>query len=322
MLEGGESLYSVQRGKALRARLDRQALLHGSGAGAAGPRLSLRNARDRRVRSWRTAGASRRLALVGGGDPNLSSRQLPYHPKLEFRKDRLEPMRELASQVAAAGVTAIEGDIVGDASRYVWDPYPPGWSLEDVSWGYGAPVSALAYNDNKVEVLIRPGLGASAPARLKMEPAIEYFNVRNLTRTATTRFVARRLRLRVAAPGSGGWTCGGRSRCARRDATWKSPSTTRPCSRRWRCGRRSSTRAEIARQRPRPASRDLRRRRSQTGSSPAAEAGGRGAGRAAIGAAVAAPASAPQGQPQPARRDVAARGGLPPPQRGQRRRRH
>lgn len=137
------------------------------------------------------------VALVGGGDPNLSSRHLPYHPKIEFREDRLEPMRELARQTAAAGVETIEGDIVGDASRYVWDPYPPGWSLEDVSWGYGAPVSALTYNDNKIEVLVRPGLGANAPARLKIRPDIEYFNVRNLTKTASTRFVARRLDLRV-----------------------------------------------------------------------------------------------------------------------------
>jgi len=137
------------------------------------------------------------LALVGGGDPNLSARHLPYHPKLEFRKDLLEPMRELARQLAAGGVRVIEGDVVGDASRYVWDPYPPGWSLEDVSWGYGAPVSALAFNDNKVKVRIRPGSGPNAPAQLKIEPPLDYFNVRNLTRTASTRFVARRLDLRV-----------------------------------------------------------------------------------------------------------------------------
>ena len=137
------------------------------------------------------------LVLLGGGDPNLSSRQLPYHPKLEFRDDRLEPMRELARQALAAGVEVVEGDIVGDASRYVWDPYPPGWSLEDVSWGYGAPVSALSYNDNKVEILIRPGQGLNAPAQLRIEPALAYFTVRNLTRTATTRMVARRLDARV-----------------------------------------------------------------------------------------------------------------------------
>jgi D-alanyl-D-alanine carboxypeptidase/D-alanyl-D-alanine-endopeptidase (penicillin-binding protein 4) len=137
------------------------------------------------------------LALVGGGDPNLSSRQLPYNFKLEFRDDRLEPMRELAKQVVAAGVEVIEGDIIGDASRYVWDPYPPGWDVQDLSWGYGAPVSALAFNDNRIDMLIRPGLGAGAPAQLRLEPKIEYFTVRNLTRTAATRTVARRLEARV-----------------------------------------------------------------------------------------------------------------------------
>ncbi|MBI1357062.1 MAG: D-alanyl-D-alanine carboxypeptidase/D-alanyl-D-alanine-endopeptidase [Acidobacteria bacterium] len=137
------------------------------------------------------------LVLVGGGDPNLSSRHLPYNPKIEFREDRLEPMRELARAAKAAGVTAVEGDVVGDATRYVWEPFPPGWSLEDVSWGYGAPVSALTFNDNTMDILVRPGSGAGQPAALKITPPLEYFNLRNLTRTAPSQTVARRLEMQL-----------------------------------------------------------------------------------------------------------------------------
>ena len=137
------------------------------------------------------------LVLLGGGDPNLSSRQMPYNSKLEFREDRLEPLRQLARTAKAAGLQVVHGDVVGDATRYVWDPYPPGWSLEDVSWGYGAPVSALAFNDNTVSILVRPGPAAGQPAALRLSPAIEYFDLRNLTRTAATATVARRLELRL-----------------------------------------------------------------------------------------------------------------------------
>ncbi len=137
------------------------------------------------------------LVLHGGGDPNLSSRQLPYHPRLEFHPDRLAPLRDLARQAVAAGLRIVEGDIVGDASRYVWDPYPPGWSLEDISWGYGAPTSALAFNDNQLQILVRPATAAGEPARLTPNPDLDYFHLRNLSVTASTRTVARRLDLRV-----------------------------------------------------------------------------------------------------------------------------
>ncbi len=136
------------------------------------------------------------LRLIGGGDPNLSARVIPYDPKIEFRDDRLEPIRELARQVAEAGVTSIQGDVIGDDRRYVWDPYPPGWSLDDVNWDYGAPVSALSVNDNRLEILVRPG-GPNAAARLRIKPDIPYYKIENRTRTRTTRRVAKRLEMRL-----------------------------------------------------------------------------------------------------------------------------
>ena len=136
------------------------------------------------------------LRLVGGGDPNLSARVIPYDPDIEYREDRLEPIRELARQVAEAGVNRVTGDVVGDDTRYVWDPYPPGWSLDDVNWDYGAPVSALSVNDNRIEILVRPG-AANGPARLRLKPDVPYYEIENRTKTKATRRVARRLEMRV-----------------------------------------------------------------------------------------------------------------------------
>lgn len=132
------------------------------------------------------------LRLVGGGDPNLSSRVLPYHPKDEFNEDRMLPVRDLAKQLVENGLRRVQGDVVGDDTRYVRQPHPPGWSIEDAVWGYGAPVSALSFNDNAVEILIRPG-PVGQPARLRFEPAFDYLKVENRTRTAPTRRVAQRL---------------------------------------------------------------------------------------------------------------------------------
>lgn len=137
------------------------------------------------------------LRLIGGGDPNFSSRIVPYDPKDEYGPDPMEPIRGLAQQAYDAGLRKVTGDIIGDDARYVWTPYPSGWSLEDATWSYGAPVSALSFNDNRIEILVRPGAGAGQSARLRIEPSFDYYAVRNETRTATTRTVAKRLSIEL-----------------------------------------------------------------------------------------------------------------------------
>ena len=136
------------------------------------------------------------LRLIGGGDPNLSARVIPYDPKIEYREDRLEPIREIARQIAAAGVNRVAGDVIGDDTRYVWDPYPSGWSIDDVTWDYGAPVSALSVNDNRIEILVRPG-AAGQPAQLRLQPEMPYYEIENRTETKASSRVARQLEMRV-----------------------------------------------------------------------------------------------------------------------------
>lgn len=122
------------------------------------------------------------LRLVGGGDPMLSARAVPYQ-KGPAAGDPLQAIEALAGQVVyAAGVRRIDGDIVGDDSAYVWAPYPEGWAQDDTVWDFGAPVSALAVNDNMLSLTLRTsGAGGRAPA-LFLSPAMEYYFLDNRVR--------------------------------------------------------------------------------------------------------------------------------------------
>ena len=100
------------------------------------------------------------LVLAGGGDPMLSARTVPYH-RGPVTGNPLKAIEALADQIFAGGVRRIDGDIVGDDSAYVWEPYPDGWVQDDEVWDYGAPVSALTINDNVFMLLLRPA-GTSA----------------------------------------------------------------------------------------------------------------------------------------------------------------
>ncbi len=122
------------------------------------------------------------LTLVGDGDPNLSGRELPYRVDSP-PGDGLQAIEDLASQVVARGVRRIDGDIVGDDSAYVWDPYPDGWGMGDALWEYGAPVSALTINDNAFTLRVLPG----DPARVAIEPPLEFYQIDNQVRPGATR---------------------------------------------------------------------------------------------------------------------------------------
>ncbi len=95
------------------------------------------------------------LQLVGGGDPNLSGRAVPYQVDAQDG-DPLATLRDLAAQLAAKGVREIDGDVTGVSTRYPDERYPEGWTVDDTIYGYGAPVSALAVNDNIVSLKVGP----------------------------------------------------------------------------------------------------------------------------------------------------------------------
>jgi D-alanyl-D-alanine carboxypeptidase/D-alanyl-D-alanine-endopeptidase (penicillin-binding protein 4) len=135
------------------------------------------------------------LVLVGGGDPNLSSRVIPYNPRKSFEKDPMVPLAELARQIVEAGVRRVEGNLVGDDSRYVRQSYGDGWSWGDTIWGYGAPVGALCFNDNQIEIFVQPDPTPGRPARTTPRPDINYYALQNRSRTAATRTVAQGLEL-------------------------------------------------------------------------------------------------------------------------------
>jgi len=123
------------------------------------------------------------LVLVGGGDANLSGREIPYvaptdRPKPEPGAPALpevNPLRyleEMADQVAATGLKVVNGDVVGDDTLFPWEPYAQDWSIDDTVWGYGAPVSALTINDNQITVTVTPGAAAGSPATVMVDPAV------------------------------------------------------------------------------------------------------------------------------------------------------
>lgn len=88
------------------------------------------------------------LFLVGGGDPLLTSSTYPVQndPNPVSTPTSLDA---LADAVVAAGVTQIEGGVVGDATRYDDEYFAPSW-VNDVRGIEAGPYDALLVNDARV----------------------------------------------------------------------------------------------------------------------------------------------------------------------------
>jgi len=129
------------------------------------------------------------LKLVGGGDANFGSHEVPYvEPARPAKAAPPEPptmadIEELADQVVAKGVKSITGDIVGDDTYFAWEPYPVGWGIDDLQPGYGAPVSALTIHDSEIEMDVTPGAKVGDAAIIQAFPDVPYYVVTGATTT-------------------------------------------------------------------------------------------------------------------------------------------
>ncbi len=100
------------------------------------------------------------LVVVGSGDPTIN----PRHP------ERWAALDAWASQIAARGVRIVSGNLIGDDNAFAEPGWGAGWSWDDLAAGYGAPVSALQYHENQIEVMIGPGLEPGARAIISTSP--------------------------------------------------------------------------------------------------------------------------------------------------------
>lgn len=123
------------------------------------------------------------LLVVGAGDPTFTERL--------NGGDWQKAFAPLVEVVLKAGIRRIEGNLVADTSRFRTTPYGPGWGWEDLTYYYGAAVSALGANDNILRVVVTPGARPGVPVTARLEPLGAYLPLVLDARTGPTNATAR-----------------------------------------------------------------------------------------------------------------------------------
>jgi len=85
----------------------------------------------------------------------------------------------LAQQVVQAGVRTVDGNVVGDDSYFLNEPYGTAWGWDDLQWGYGAPASALTFNENTIELTIKADSTEPSGVAAAWSPRVDYFTLEN-----------------------------------------------------------------------------------------------------------------------------------------------
>ncbi|MBX3043367.1 MAG: D-alanyl-D-alanine carboxypeptidase/D-alanyl-D-alanine-endopeptidase [Candidatus Kapabacteria bacterium] len=119
------------------------------------------------------------LILRGLGDPTISK---------YFYKEPLEIIDSWVRKLDSLGITSINGNLIGDDSYFDDTYYGPGWSWDDFTFYYSAQVSALSFNDNRVDFYIFSGDSAGATARLTPYPVSSYYRIINSIRTVSDNY--------------------------------------------------------------------------------------------------------------------------------------
>ena len=147
------------------------------------------------------------LVIIGGGDPGISE-----------RTDEPGALRSMARELREAGITRIEGGIVGDDDLFDDKRLGDGWTLDNLPYGYSAPVGALMYNEGAVDLVIRAGESAGDAVEIQVRPAGSGLLVDNKLVT-------------VAESGTGALTLQRQSGSSRLTVTGQIPAKSAPFTR-------------------------------------------------------------------------------------------
>ena len=96
----------------------------------------------------------------------------------------MTPLDLLAEQVEQSGVRAVDGTVVGDDTYFLNEPWGQGWGWDDLQWSYGAPVSALTFNENADELDVFEHPAGSGHTLAEWVPDVEYFTLDNSMKPA------------------------------------------------------------------------------------------------------------------------------------------
>jgi serine-type D-Ala-D-Ala carboxypeptidase/endopeptidase (penicillin-binding protein 4) len=169
--DSGETLYELNSDHFFAPASTAKLFVTALALGTLGPEYRFRTTLEAKAAIDSTGRLVSDLMFIGRGDPDLSNVKFPFADRIEREGSAERALADMADAAVAKGLREVDGDIVADDSYFPYDPYPAKWTVGDLFFEYAPPISALAFNENIVTVVVEPGSREGDPARIETEPA-------------------------------------------------------------------------------------------------------------------------------------------------------
>ena len=117
------------------------------------------------------------IIIKGSGDPNISGR---------FFDGKVTTIPAYwADTIKKHGIQVIAGDIIADDSIFDREFVHENWPKDQLSEWYCAPVSGLSFNDNCVDIILKPSSNPGGLTLVEVEPDTSYVKVNNKSKSTT-----------------------------------------------------------------------------------------------------------------------------------------
>ena len=110
------------------------------------------------------------IYLVGGGDPSFVSENLWY----------------LVNEFSRSGIKSVKGNVIVDDSLFDKIRYDESREANRVDRAYDAPVGAMSFNWNSVNIFVKPAKKDGDGALVTIDPESNYFELINNTKTVSS----------------------------------------------------------------------------------------------------------------------------------------
>lgn len=110
------------------------------------------------------------IIFRGAGDPTFS----PY-----FLENPLKVIDFFIDSLDSLGIKSIKGNLIADNRYFDKNYYGSGWAIEDVLYPYSAQIDALSFNDNKIDIIIKPSKKPYTLSSISTIPQTNYVKIVN-----------------------------------------------------------------------------------------------------------------------------------------------
>lgn len=176
-LESGKTLFETNAHKLLKPASNAKTFSGALALDVLGPDYKIKTSVLAKSAPDRNGRLNGDVVIYGRGDPTFAAR---------FQEGSYNNLLgRMVEAFKKAGIKSVEGDLVGDETFFAGPPFGANWTWDDLQYYYGAQVSALSYQDNVIDLFLKPSSVGRA-CEISLKPQTSYLELINRTRTGAT----------------------------------------------------------------------------------------------------------------------------------------